>query len=64
MDHDYHASGRVVPQETTRFLGKDSLKLAVVAKAASDDVQQYFAGGRYQLDTPVVPALHPIFYRM
>ena len=31
--------------------------LTVLAKAATDDLQQYFAGMSYQRDAPVVPAL-------
>ena len=34
--------------------------LAVVTEAATDDLQQYLAGVRYQRDTPVVAALCPI----
>ena len=34
--------------------------LAVLAEAASDDLQQYLAGVRHQRDAPVIAALCPI----
>ena len=42
-------------------LRQDLHALTVLAEAASDDLQQYFAGVRYQRDVPVVAALCPIF---
>ena len=38
--------------------------LAVLAEAASDDLQQYLADVRYQRDAPVVAALYPILIFM
>ena len=39
------------------FPRQDPHALAVLAEAASDDLQQYLAGVRYQRDAPVVAAL-------
>ena len=47
-------------EETTLFLRQDPHALTVLAEAASDDLQQYLAGVRYQRDAPVVTALCPI----
>ena len=46
----------MVRSETTLFLWQDPHALAVFAEAASDDLQQYLAGVRYQRDAPVVAA--------
>ena len=46
------------------FLRQDPHALAVLAEAASDDLQQYFAGVHYQRDAPVVAALCPILLFM
>ena len=54
----------MVRSETTLFLGQDPHTLTVLADAASDDLQQYLAGVRYQRDTPVVAALCPILIFM
>ena len=43
--------------ETTLFLRQDAHALTVLTEAASDDLQQYLAGVRYQRDTPVVATL-------
>ena len=59
-NHKHHIDGRTVPSETTLFLRQDPHALTVLAEAASDDLQQYLAGVRYQRDTPVVAALGPI----
>ena len=53
----HHIGGRTVWSETTLFLRQDPHVLTVLAKAATDDLQQYFAGMSYQRDAPVVPAL-------
>ena len=50
----------MVRSETTLFLRQDPHVLTVLAEAASDDLQQYLAGVRYQRDAPVVAALCPI----
>ena len=42
------------------FLRQDPHALVVLTQAASDDLQQYFAGVCFQRDTPVVAALCPI----
>ena len=42
------------------FLRQDPHALALLAEAASDDLQQYFAGVRYQRDAPVAAELCPI----
>ena len=47
----------MVRSETTLFLRQDPDELAVLAEAASNDLQQYPAGVRYQRDAPVVAAL-------
>ena len=44
------------------FLRQDPHALAVLTEMASDDLQQYLAGVRYQRDTPVVAALCPILF--
>ena len=41
------------------FLRQDPYALTVLAEAASDDLQQYLAGVRYQRDAPVVAVLCP-----
>ena len=45
----------------TLFLQQDPHTLAVLTEVASDDLQQYLAGVRYQRHTPVAAALCPIF---
>ena len=60
-NHKHHIGGRTVRSETTLFLRQDPHALTVLAEAASDDLQQYLAGVRYQRDAPVVSALCPIF---
>ena len=45
------------------FLRQDPHALSVLAEAASEDLQQYLAGVRYQRDAPVV-ALCPILLFM
>ena len=50
----------MVWSETTTSLRQDPHALAVLAEVASDDIQQYLAGVRYQRDSPVVAALCPI----
>ena len=57
MNHKHHIGGRTVRSETTLFLRQDPHALTVLAEAASDDLQQYLAGVRYQRDAPVVAAL-------
>ena len=52
--------GKTVRSETTLFLRQDTHALTVLPEAASDDLQQYRAGVRYQRDSPVVAALCPI----
>ena len=56
-NHKHHIDGRTVRSETTLFLRQDLHALTVLAEAASDDLQQYLAGVRYQRDAPVVAAL-------
>ena len=46
------------------FLRQDPHALALLAEAASDDLQQYLAGVCYQRDAPVVAALCPIILFM
>ena len=46
--------------ETTPIPRQDPHALTVLAEAASDDLQQYLAGVRYQRDAPVVAGLYPI----
>ena len=55
-NHNHHISGRTVRSKTTLFLRQDPHALTVLAKAASDDLQQYLAGVRYQRDAAVVAA--------
>ena len=50
----------MVRSESTPFLRQDPHALTVLAEAASDDLEQYLAGVRYQRDAPVVAALCPI----
>ena len=59
-NHKHHIGGRTVRSETTLFLRQDLHAFTVLAEAASDDLQQYLAGVRYQRDAPVVAALCPI----
>ena len=54
----------MVRSETPMFLRQDPHALAVLAEAASDDLQQYLAGVRYQRDASVVAALCPILLSM
>ena len=61
-NHKHHIGGRMVRSETTLFLRQDPHALTVLAEAASDDLQQYLAGVRYQRDVPVVAALCPILH--
>ena len=56
----HHIGGRTVRSETTLFHRQDPHALTVLAKVASDDLQQYLAGMRYQRNVPVVTALCPI----
>ena len=60
-NHKHHIGGRRVLSETTLFLRQDPRALTVLTEAASDDLQQYLAGVRYQRDTPEIAALCPIF---
>ena len=46
------------------FLRQDLHALAVLAEAASEDLQQYLAGVRYQRDVPVVATLCPMLLFM
>ena len=59
-NHKHHIGARTVRSETSLFLRQDPYALTVLAEAASDDLQQYLAGVRYQRDAPVVAALCPI----
>ena len=59
-NHKHHIGSRTVRSETTLFLRQDPHALTVLAKVASDDLQQYLADVRYQRDAPVVAALCPI----
>ena len=59
-NHKHHVGGRTVRSETTLFLRQDPHALTVLAEAASDNLQQYLAGVRYQRDAAVVAALYPI----
>ena len=58
--HKHDIGGRTVRSETTLFLRQDPHVLTVLAESASDDLQQYPAGVRYQRDPHVVTALCPI----
>ena len=46
------------------LLRRDPHALTVLAEVASDDLQQYPAGVRYQRDAPVVAALCPFLLCM
>ena len=59
-NHEYNIGGRPVRSETTMLLRQDRHALALLTEAASNNIQQCFAGVRYQRDTPVVAALCPI----
>ena len=59
-NHKHHIGGRTVRSETTLFLRQDPHALTVLAEAASDDLQQYLVGVRYQRDALVVAALCPV----
>ena len=59
-NHKHHIGGKTVRSETTLFLRQGPHALTVLAEAASDDLQMYLAGVRYQRDDPVVAALCPI----
>ena len=60
-NHKHHIGGRTVRSKTTLlFLREDPHALTVLAEVASDDLQQYLAGVRYQRDAPVVAVLCPI----
>ena len=63
-NHKHHIGGGTVRSEATLFLRQDPHTLTVLAEAASDDLQQYLAGVRYQRDAPVVAALCPILLFM
>ena len=52
-NHKHHLGGKTVRAETTLFLRQDPHALTVLAEVASDDLQQYLAGVRYQRDAPV-----------
>ena len=61
MNHkQHHLDGRTFRSETTLFLWKETHALVVLTEVASDDLQQYRAGVRYQRVTPVVAAPCPI----
>ena len=61
MNPEHYIGGRTVRPETTLFLWQDSHALPVLTEAASDDLQQFLAGVRYQRDiSAVVAALCPI----
>ena len=64
MKHKHHTRGRTVRWETTLLFRQDPYALAVLAEAASDDLQQYLASVRYQRDASVLAALYPIFLFM
>ena len=53
-------SGNAARYEATMLPSKDHHVLAVLADAASDDLQQYLAGVHYQRHTLVVVTLFPI----
>ena len=59
-NHKHHIGDRKVRSETTLFLRQDPHALTVLAEVASDDLQKYLAGVRYQRDAPEVAALCPI----
>ena len=63
-NHKHDIGGRTVRSETTLFLWQDPHALAVLTEVASDDLQQYLAGVRYQREAPVVAALCPILLFM
>ena len=52
-NHKHHIGGKTVRAETTLFFRQDPHALTVLAEVASDDLQQYLAGVRYQRDAPV-----------
>ena len=56
-NHKHHIGGRTVRSETALLLLQDPHALTVLAEGASDDLQQYLAGVRYQRDAHVVAAL-------
>ena len=56
--------GQTVRPETTLFLPHDPDALAVLAEAASDDLQQHLAGVRYKGDVPEVVAICSILLFM
>ena len=60
----YHIGGRTARSETILFFRQDPHALAILAKTASDDLQQYLAGVRYQRDAPAVAAFCPILLFM
>ena len=49
----------MIGSKTALFLRQDLHALAELAEVASDDLQRYLAGVRYQRDAPVVAALCP-----
>ena len=63
-NHKHHIGGRTVQSETTLFPWQDPHALTVLAEVASDDLQQFPAGVRYQRDASVVAALCPILLFM
>ena len=63
-NHKHHIGGRAVWSETTLLPRQDPHALAVLAEAASGDLQQYLAGVRYQRDAPAVATLCPILLSM
>ena len=63
-NHKHHIGGKTVRSETTLFLRQDPHALTVLDEVASDDLQQYLTGVRYQRDAPVVAALCPILLFM
>ena len=56
-NHKHHIGGRTFRSETTLFLPQDPHAFTVLAEAASDDLEQYLAGVRYQRDAPITVAL-------
>ena len=56
-NHKHHIGGGTFRSETTLFLPQDPHAFTVLAEAASDDLEQYLAGMRYQRDAPITVAL-------
>ena len=60
LDHEQHVERRAAWAKAALLLREDTLSLAVVAQACSDDFEQHFAGVCHEGDASEVAALHHV----